>query len=72
MKFISWKVSQAVLDISNIFPSQKDSDKVLKKIDRSLITGKQFKDEEEKSCWNKNPEVLMVKKPGDWTTVVHT
>ena len=72
MKFISWKVSQAVLDISNNFPSQKDSDKVLKKIDRLLITGKQFKDEEEKSCWNKNSEVLMVKKPGDWTTVAHT
>ena len=77
MKFISWKVSQAVLDSiiranrsrqTNISASQKYSDKVQKRMNRLLITRREFKSDEEKSCWKsygKYPGVLMVKKPED-------
>ena len=76
-KFISRKVSQAVLDSiiranrsrqTNISASQKYSDKVQKRMNRLLITRREFKSDEEKSCWKsygKYPGVLMVKKPED-------
>ena len=75
VKFISWKVSQAVLDSiiranrsrqNNISASQKYSDKVQKIMNRLLITRNEFKNDEEKSSWKsyvKYPGVLMVKKP---------
>ena len=77
MKFISWKVSQAVLDSiiranrsrqTNISASQKYSNKVQKRMNRLLITRREFKSDEEKSCWKsyvKYPGVSMVKKPED-------
>ena len=77
VKFISWKVSQAVLDSiiranrsrqTNISASQKYSDKVQKRMNRLLITRQEFKSDEEKSSWKsyvKYPGVLMVKKPED-------
>ena len=77
VKFISWKISQAVLDSiiranrsrqTNISASQKYSDKVQKRMNRLLITRREFKSDEEKSCWKsygKYPGVLMVKKPED-------
>ena len=77
VKFISWKVSQAVLDSimhanrsrqTNISASQKYSDKVQKRMNRLLITRQEFKNDEEKSSWKsyvKYPGVLMVKKPED-------
>ena len=77
VKFISWKVSQAVLDSiiranrsrqTNICTSQKYSDKVQKRMNRVLITRQEFKNDEEKSSWKgyvKHPGVLMVKKPED-------
>ena len=77
MKLISRKVSQAVLDSSirphrsrqtNISASQKYSEKVQKRMNRSLITTKELKNEEEKSSWKrfvKYPGVLMAKKPED-------
>ena len=77
VKFISWKVSQAVLDNiirakrsrqTNISASQKYSDKVQKRMNRLLITWREFKNHEEKSSWTsyvKYPAVLMVKKPED-------
>ena len=77
MKFISWKVSQAVLDSiiranrsrqTNISASQKYSDKVQKRINRLLITRREFKSKDEKGSWKsyvKYPGVLMVKKPDD-------
>ena len=77
VKFISWKVSQAVLDSiirtnrsrqTNISASQMYSDKVQKRINRLLITRRGFKNDEEKSsckCYVKYRGVLMVKKPED-------
>ena len=77
MKFISWKVSQAVLDSiiranrsrqTNISASQKYSDKVQKRMNRLLINRREFKSDEEKSSWKnyeKYPGVLMVKKLED-------
>ena len=77
VKFISWKVSQAVLDSiiranrsrqTNISASQKYSEKVQKRMNRLLITRQEFKNDEEKSSWKsyvKYPGVLMVKKPED-------
>ena len=77
MKFISLKVSQAVLDSiiranvskqTNIPASQNYSDKVKKRMNRLLITRKEFKNDEEMSfrkSYVKYPEVLMVKKPED-------
>ena len=77
VKFISWKVSQAVLDSiiranrsrqTNISASQKYSDKVQKRMNRLLISRQEFKNDEEKSSWKsyvKYPGVLMVKKPED-------
>ena len=77
VRFISWKVSQAVLGSiiranrsrrTNISTSQKYSDKVQKRINRLLVTKKEFKNDDEKSSWNscvKYPGVLMVKKPED-------
>ena len=77
MKFISWKVSQAVLDSiiranrsrqTNISASQKYSDKVQKRMNRLLITRREFRSDEEKSSWKsyvKYPGVLMVKKLED-------
>ena len=73
VKFISWKFSQPVLDSiiranrsrqTNISASQKYSDIVQKKMNRLLITRKEFKSDEEKSSWKssvKYPGVLMVK-----------
>ena len=55
MKFISWKVSQAVLDSiiranrsrqTNISASQKYSDKVQKRMNKLLITRKEFRSHE--------------------------
>ena len=75
VKFISWKVSLAVLDSiirtnrsrqTNISASQMYSDKVQKRTNRLLITSREFKNDEEKSsckCYVKHPRVLMVKKP---------
>ena len=77
MKFILWKVSQAVLDSiiranrsrqTNISASQKYSDKVQKRMNRLLINRREFKSDEEKSSWKnyeKYPGVLMVKKLED-------
>ena len=77
LKFISQKVSQAVLDSiirtngsgqTNIFASQKYSDKVQKRMNRLLITRREFKNDEEKSSWKsyvEHPGMLMVKKPED-------
>ena len=77
VKFISWKVSQAVLDSiiranrsrqTNISASQKYSGKVQKRMDRLLITRREFKSDEEKSYWKsyvKYPGAIMVKKPED-------
>ena len=77
VKFISWKVSQAVLDSiiranrsrqTNISASQKYSDKVQKRMNRLLITRPEFKIDKEKNSWRsyvKYPGVLMVKKPED-------
>ena len=77
VKFISWKVSQAVLDSiiranrsrqTNIFASQKYFHKFQKRMNRLLITRREFKSVEEKSSWKsyvKYPGVLMVKKPED-------
>ena len=77
VKFISWKVSQAVLDSiiranrsrqTNISASQKYSDKVQKRMNRLLINWREFKSDEEKSSWKnyeKYPGVLMVKKLED-------
>ena len=77
VKFISGKVSQAVLDSiiranrsrqTNISASQKYSNKVQKRMNRLLITRREFKSDEEKSCWRsyvKYPGVSMVKKPED-------
>ena len=57
VKFISWKVSQAVLDSiirayksrqNNISASQKYSDKLQKRMSRLLITRREFKDDEKK------------------------
>ena len=73
--FISWKVSQAVLDSiiranrsrqTNISASQKYSEKVQKSMNRLLITWREFKNHETKSSWTsyvKYPAVLTVKKP---------
>ena len=56
VKFISWKASQAVLDSiiranrsrqTNISASQKYSGKVQKRMDRLLITRREFKSDEE-------------------------
>ena len=75
VKFISWKVSQAVLDSiiranrsrqTNISASQKYSYKVQKRMNRLLITRREFKNDEEKSSWKsyvRYPAMLMVKKP---------
>ena len=44
------------------------SDKVQKRINRLLITSREFRNDEEKSsckCYVKHPRVLMVKKPED-------
>ena len=58
VKFISWKVSQAVFDSiiranrsrqTNISASQKYPDKVLKRMNRLLIGRREFKSDEEKS-----------------------
>ena len=60
VKFISWKVAQAVLD------SIIRANKVQKRMNRLLITGRDFKRDEEKSSWKsyvKYPGVLMVKIP---------
>ena len=77
VKFISWKVSQAVLDSiiranrsrqTNISASQKYSDKVQKRMNRLLITRREFKSDNENNSWKsyvKYPRVLMVKKPED-------
>ena len=77
VKFISWNISQAVLDSiiranrsrqTNISASQKYSNKVQKRMNRLLITRREFKSDEEKSCWRsyvKYPGVSMVKKPED-------
>ena len=77
VKFISWKVSQAVLDNiiranisrqTSISASQKYSDKVQKRMSRLLVTRREFKNDEEKSSWKsyvKYPGILMVKKPDD-------
>ena len=78
VKFISWKVSQAVFDSinranrsrqTNISASQKCSNKVQKRMNRLLITTRrEFKSNEEKSSWKsyvKYPGVLMVKKSED-------
>ena len=61
VKFISWKVSQAVFDSinranrsrqTNISASQKCSNKVQKRMNRLLITTRrEFKSNEEKSSW---------------------
>ena len=53
---------------TNISASQKYSDKVQKRMNRLLITWREFKNHEEKSSWTsyvKYPAVLMVKKPED-------
>ena len=59
-KFISWKVSQAALDSiirvnrsrqTNISASQNYSGKVQKRMNKLLITRKEFKNDEEKSFW---------------------
>ena len=77
VKFISWKVSQAVLDSiiranrsrqTNISASQKYSDKIQKRMKRLLINRREFKSDEKKSSWKnyeKYPGVLMVKKLED-------
>ena len=77
VKFILWKVSQAVLDSiiranryrqTNISASQKYSDKVQKIMNRLLITRRESKNDEEKSSWKsyvKYPGALMVRKPED-------
>ena len=77
MKFILWKVSQAVLDSiiranrsrqTNISASQEYSDKIQKRMKRLLINRREFKSDEEKSSWKnyeKYPGVLMVKKLED-------
>ena len=77
VKFISWKASQAVLDSiiranrsrqTNISASQKYSGKVQKRMDRLLITRREFKSDEEKSYWKsyvKYPGAIMVKKSED-------
>ena len=77
MKFISWKVSQAVLDSiikanrsrqTNISASQKYSDKVQKRMNWLLITRRKFKNDEERSSWKsyvKYPGELMVRKSED-------
>ena len=77
MKFISWKVSQAVLDSiiganksrqTIISASQKYSDKVQKRMNRLLITRRKFKNDEERSSWKsyvKYPGELMVRKSED-------
>ena len=74
VKIISWKVSQAVFGSiiranrsrqTNNSACQKYSDKVQKKMNRLLITRREFKNDEEKSSWKsyaKYPGVLMVKK----------
>ena len=68
VKFISWNVSQAVLDSIiranrsrqiNISASQKYSDKVQKRMNRLLITRREFKSDEEKNSWKS-----YVKHPG--------
>ena len=57
MKLISWNVSQAVLGSSirphrsrqiNISASQKYSEKIQKRMNRSLITTEELKNEEER------------------------
>ena len=77
VKFISWKVSHAVLDSiiranrskqTNISASQKFSDKFQKRMNRLLITRREFKNYEEKSPWKsylRYPGMLMIKKPKD-------
>ena len=84
VKFISWNVSKAVLESiiranrsrhSNISASQEYSDQVQKKINRLLITSREFKNDEEKSSWKsyvKYPKVLMVKKHEDQNYSVYT
>ena len=75
VKFISWKIAQAVLDSiiranrsrKKIFcASQKYSERVQTRMNRLLITGQDFKSDEEKSSWKsyvKYPGVLMIKIP---------
>ena len=69
MKFISWKVSQAVLDSiiranrsrqTNISTSQKYSDKVQKRTNRLSITRREFKSDEEKSSWKSYVRYFLV------------
>ena len=71
------EISQAVLHCiiranrsrqTNISASQKYSDKFQKRMNRLLITRREFKSNEEKSSWKsygKYPGVLMVKKSED-------
>ena len=77
MKFISWKVSQEVLDSiiranrfrqANISASQNYSEKVKNRMSRLLITRTKCKSDEEKSSWKSYvmyPGALMLKKPED-------
>ena len=77
LKFISWKVPQAVLDSivranrsrqTNVSASQKYCDQVQKRKNRLLITRTEFKSDEEKSSWKsyvKCPGVLTIKKSED-------
>ena len=77
VKFISQTVCQAVLDSiirantsreNIISASQRYYDKGQKRINRLLITSREFKDDEEKSCWKssvKCPGVVIAKKTED-------
>ena len=59
---------QIDLEKNNISASQEYSDKVEKRMNRLLITRREFKSNEEKSSWKsyvKYPGVLMVKKSED-------
>ena len=60
MNFISWKVTQTVLDSiiranrsrrTNISASQKYSDKVQKRMNRLSTITREFKNDKEKSSW---------------------
>ena len=73
VKFISWKVSQEVLDSiiranrsrqTNNSASQKNSHKVQKLMNKLFITRREFENDEKKSSW-KIYAKLMVKKPED-------